>query len=56
MKSVTATEAKQKMGELLESAILEPVVVLKGKNKRPVVVVLSFKEYKKLLSAIGRDI
>ena len=56
MKSITATEAKQKMGELLESAILEPIVVLKGKNKRPVAVVLSYREYKSLLTEVGREI
>lgn len=50
MKSVTATEAKQMMGQLLESAILEPILVLKGKNKRPVAVVLSFRDYEKLLA------
>lgn len=50
MKSLTATEAKQMMGQLLESAILEPVLVVKGKNRRPVVVVLSYREYEKLLS------
>lgn len=50
MKSVTATEAKQLMGQLLESAILEPVMVVKGKNKRPVAVVLSYQEYNKLTS------
>lgn len=50
MKSVTATEAKQTMGLLLESAILEPVLVVKGKNKRPVAVVLSYRDYEKLLT------
>lgn len=50
MKSVTATEAKQLMGQLLESAILEPVLVVKGKNKRPVAVVLSYRDYRNLVT------
>lgn len=48
MKSVSATEAKQMMGQLLESVILEPVLVVKGKNKRPVAVVLSYRDYEML--------
>ncbi len=48
MKSVTATEAKQLMGQLLELAIREPVLVVKGKNKRPVAVVMSYKDYEVL--------
>ena len=50
MKSVTATEAKQTMGLLLESVILEPVLVVKGKNRRPVAIVMSYRDYQKLVS------
>lgn len=55
MKSVTATEAKQILGQVLESAILEPVLVVKGRNKRPVAVVVSYQEYKRLVGE-GKDV
>lgn len=53
MKVVTATEAKQEMGQLLESAILEPVLIVKGKNKRPVAVVISYRDYRKIIGESG---
>ncbi len=56
MKSVTATEAKQVMGQLLESAILEPVLVVKGKNRRPVAVVISYQAYKSIQQELANEI
>ena len=49
MKSFTATEAKQNMGQLFEDAIREPVLVVKGKNRRPTVVVMSHFDYENLV-------
>jgi prevent-host-death family protein len=46
MKTVTAKEAKNRFGKLLDAALAQPVTV--EKHGRPVIVVLSFEEYKKL--------
>ena len=43
---ITATEVKNHFGEYLEGAISEPVVI--EKTGRPVVVMLSVKEYERL--------
>jgi antitoxin Phd len=46
MKTVSSTEIKNRLGQYLESAIGEPVVVEKA--GRPVAVVLSYAEYQRL--------
>ncbi|MBI4309602.1 MAG: type II toxin-antitoxin system Phd/YefM family antitoxin [Candidatus Omnitrophica bacterium] len=44
----TATEIKNHFGEYLEGAISEPVVI--EKTGRPVAVMLSVKEYERLIA------
>ena len=51
MKSMTAKEAKNGFGLLLDTARAEPVTV--EKHGRPVVVVLSVEEYQRLCSRSG---
>jgi prevent-host-death family protein len=46
MRSVTATEAKQNLGALLDSAQSEPVVI--RRQKRDIAVILSAREYHRL--------
>jgi len=46
MLTVTATEIKQKLGDCLESARDEPVVI--ENRGRPTFVILAIKEYKRL--------
>jgi prevent-host-death family protein len=46
MKNVTATEAKNQLGQVLESALVEPVTITK--TGRKIAVVLSCKEYERL--------
>ena len=46
MKTVTATEMKQRLGQYLMAALVEPVVV--EKSGQPVVVMLSMAEYERL--------
>ncbi|WP_420347617.1 type II toxin-antitoxin system Phd/YefM family antitoxin [Pelagibius sp.] len=48
MKSMSAKEAKNGFGLLLDTARAEPVMI--EKHGRPVVVVLSTEEYERLLS------
>mgnify|MGYP003659698583 CR=1 FL=1 len=48
MKSMSAKEAKNGFGLLLDTARAEPVTI--EKHGRPVVVVLSTEEYERLLS------
>jgi len=47
MKTVTATEVKNKWGQILLAAIREPVIV--EKNHAPVAVVLSIEEHNRLV-------
>ncbi len=48
MKTFTATEAKNKLGAVMDSALVEPVMVEKsGRNS---VVILSAHEYERLLA------
>jgi len=47
MKTVSSTEIKNRLGQYLEKAIAEPVVIEKAGRK--VAVVLSFDEYNRLL-------
>ena len=44
----TATEMKNHFGEYLEGALSEPLVI--EKTGRPVVVMLSIKEYERLIA------
>ena len=52
MKSMSAKEAKNGFGLLLDTARAEPVTI--EKHGRPVVVVLSTEEYERLLNRPGR--
>ncbi len=47
MKTVSSTEIKNRLGQYLETAISEPVVIEKA--GRPVAVVLSYAEYNRFL-------
>ena len=46
MKTVSATEIKNRLGQYLTRAAVEPVAI--EKNGRPVAVLLSFEEYELL--------
>ncbi len=46
MITISATEVKQKFGEHVTNAVVEPIVV--EKFGRPLVVMLSYAEYKRL--------
>lgn len=46
MKTITAKEAKNGFGRLIDNALAEPIAV--AKHGRPVVVVLSIEEYERL--------
>jgi prevent-host-death family protein len=46
MKSVSANEAKQSLGHVLDTAQREPVLI--QKHKRPTAVILSVAEYDRL--------
>ena len=46
MKTVAATEMKQRLGQYLAAALVEPVVV--EKSGQPVAVMLSVSEYERL--------
>ncbi len=48
MKSVAAAKAKSNFGELIDSAVKEPVVITK--NERAVAVMVSKEEYERLLA------
>ncbi len=48
MTKTTATDMKNHFGEYLEGAISEPVVI--EKTGRPIVVMLSIKEYERLIT------
>lgn len=51
MKSLSAREAKNEFGRLIDLARAEPVTI--EKHGRPVVVVLSVEEYERLTVADG---
>lgn len=53
MKSMSAKEAKNGFGLLLDTARAEPVVI--KKHGRPVVVVLSTEEYDLLQAQVRRE-
>ena len=44
---VSATDLKNKLGQYLETAMAEPIIV--EKNGRPSSVILSYKEFKRLM-------
>lgn len=46
MRTITATEAKNKLGAVMDSALVEPVMV--EKSGRVSVVILSASEYERL--------
>lgn len=46
MQHIAATEVKQRLGQYLEAALLEPVMI--EKSGRPAVVMLSVAEYERL--------
>ena len=48
MRTVTASEARQALAEILESARREPVVI--QRQKRSVAVVMSMDEYERLVN------
>lgn len=52
MKSISAREAKNRFGYLIDTARQEPVFV--EKHGRPVVVVLSVEDYERLASGASR--
>ncbi len=47
MKVTTATEAKNRFGHLIDTAMIEPVAI--DKNGRQVAVLLSMAEYQRLI-------
>jgi prevent-host-death family protein len=46
MKTINATEVKNRFGEFLELSLLEPVTI--SKTGRPVAVLMSLREYERL--------
>ena len=46
MRNITSTSAKNQLGQVLETALTEPVTITK--TGRKVAVVLSWKEYERL--------
>jgi prevent-host-death family protein len=52
MRETGATEAKNKFGQMLEAAMLEPVAI--GKKGRRVAVMMSMKEYQRLIDIEDR--
>jgi prevent-host-death family protein len=47
MRTVTASEAKQRLASVIEAAAREPIVI--ERQKRAVAVVLSMQEYERLV-------
>ena len=52
MKEAAATDAKNRFGQLLDTAMSEPVAI--GKKGRPVAVLMSFAEYERLIAIEDR--
>ncbi|HEX2244975.1 MAG TPA: type II toxin-antitoxin system Phd/YefM family antitoxin [Gammaproteobacteria bacterium] len=52
MKTTSATEIKNRFGQVLESALVEPITI--EKSGRPVAVLLSIKEYQRLIELEDR--
>lgn len=48
MQTRRATELSNKSGEILEQALQEPVVITKGRNERPIAVIISYAKYMQL--------
>ena len=53
MKCISAKDAKNGFGRLLDTARAEPVVI--EKHGRPVIVVLAIEEYERLVSGESSD-
>ena len=53
MKSMSAKDAKNEFGRLIDTARAEPVTI--EKHGRPVVVVLSVEEYSRMAADAGLD-
>jgi prevent-host-death family protein len=53
MRSISATEAKQRLAALLDAAQREPIVI--RRQKRDVAVLLSAQEYKRLRDLNAAD-
>ncbi|MEZ5489028.1 MAG: type II toxin-antitoxin system Phd/YefM family antitoxin [Gammaproteobacteria bacterium] len=54
MKRISAKTAKNRFGQLVDTARAEPVTI--EKHGRPVVVVLSIEEYERLTAATKKTI
>jgi antitoxin Phd len=52
MKTTSATEVKNRFGQVLESALIEPIAI--EKSGRPVAVLLSMREYQRLIELEDR--
>ena len=52
MRGAAAAEVKNKFGQILESAMIEPIAI--EKNGRKVVVMMSMSEYQRLLEIEDR--
>lgn len=52
MKHFSATDAKNRFGDLLDSANLEPIVI--SKNGREIAVMMSKAEFEKLNQSVSR--
>jgi prevent-host-death family protein len=48
MKTITATEAKNKLGAVMDSALVEPVMI--EKSGRNCVVIMAASEYERLIA------
>jgi len=45
----SATDLNNRSGEILEEALANPVLIIKGKNKRKVAVIVSYAHFSRLL-------
>ncbi|WP_425040565.1 type II toxin-antitoxin system Phd/YefM family antitoxin [Primorskyibacter sp. S187A] len=53
MKNISAKDAKNQFGKMIDDARLEPVVI--QKHGRPVAVVCSVEEYERLIALDGSN-
>jgi len=53
MKNISAKDAKNQFGKMIDDARLEPVVI--QKHGRPVAVVCSVEEYERLIALDGNN-
>lgn len=54
MQTWSATDLNNRSGEMLEEAQAEPILIVKGKNKRKVAVILSYTHFNRLLEGDNR--